>query len=1307
MHLNYSGTLVVPLSLDARVIEGGFTVNDATAVFDRLPWQSETEVHHPDTPFLGEAVMSPPFQDKNFTMGAGVHLHWILPKSHRTYTTNSESAKAAVPAAPNRWLVTRQSDKKQWIVESDYINLKSKKSFYNEGAVSVPSQNCGQPGVQPYVYLGRQLELSEWLSAPPLTNSETWAGMGKGQLTAFGYGELSFNTYYPNCRSVFGFYDQRPTGFTDTYEVLGWYASPEHDIVAKTNNDLTQLINSNGESDPHLLSLLFEPQGEAKACPSWLSTFIDPSLPHNMWHSAWLKKQGDLSVLNSAGNTKALAQFYQYGISQALSWSLPDFGNNSAQNSVYYGQITTSNTFNPPEFKKVAIGHTGLEALSTYIAGLLNNKTNPVETLEPDLNALMSGAAVQQDLVDIDSNLRETNHNNHFVPEQGELIWIVKKRKKDATEPSPDVMANDLTVDVADLLNELNENQLSYDQAVQLLADQKAQVYDDWCKYMKASYPPLDDVQNLPETDLIKNYVEWEIASFELGTSGKMLAEKQQTIETVKGKLNAKLTAAATASSDYELLEVPGPRYYSPKDPVILFAADSNDVVIANPGNGIAETAYSATASPVMGNNKKPNLITALVKAVAKAATGTGFVSPSTSWSPQLLQWQVEFKPDRAINASGSNDYPADFLTQNFNMPANDFGFSRNHGLSRGAGLEYTGSTYASIGTKGHMQEILETLLLRMYPAKLSKTDFEVPKAGGAKPIIGMEWHTVAGETAEDLTNPACVAFKAYQQLEDLLVITQSLGGFSKAMLQKKHNVKLPIIDPLSFAPYRIFNEMVNDAIGDAQVTAPLPGNYFLPVRSGELELQELALIDHFGIANKASVSDPYIANSLTPSGTDFNNAWLPPAFVSETRLDFRWLSASTPAQGTDIEMNNHPATSPICGWLMPNYLENTLMVYNAAGNGLGSMAFDSNGNYETTDGWSKFEGSSSGIEGFPTKGPDINDHLLAAITAISKDQSGFLPNVQIAQETINPEYFAGHNSMAVLVGKPIAVVRANIGFSYKGKLKHDQGWIPFEQQLTGAEPATLDYDKINVNIKLGDGGQLNDGLIAFAHNNAGTLGGLNWVDEASGNHTIQSNLSAPAQTLTMLMDPHGMVHAISGVLPVKTINIPPEQYTDVLRKLQIIFKTQPILTPASKLQLSLPKEQGYQWSWLQNVQGKTLEIPDMMLISESLFEDAWKAHLSENSLTTPTAATLWPLLTSQAVSWLVPLTNNTQMYQIMPLIDSIKSALSNQSPDTITAIEQVLNSSATGMVPYQYTTNYYPKQELIEGWLRLSETQS
>ncbi|MDX1520682.1 MAG: hypothetical protein R3264_03565 [Anaerolineae bacterium] len=87
-------------------------------------------------------------------------------------------------------------------------------------------------------------------------------------------------------------------------------------------------------------------------------------------------------------------------------------------------------------------------------------------------------------------------------------------------------------------------------------------------------------------------------------------------------------------------------------------------------------------------------------------------------------------------------------------------------------------------------------------------------------------------------------------------------------------------------------------------------------------------------------------------------------------------------------------------------------------------------------------------------------------------------------------------------------------------------------------------------------------------------------------------SLAAPPRTYTMLFDPRGKIHATTGILPTKIIDIPPDQFKTALSRIEVSFLSTPILTenrppdPVEKqpgeLDLPVPLEPGYTWSWTE-----------------------------------------------------------------------------------------------------------------------------
>jgi hypothetical protein len=59
----------------------------------------------------------------------------------------------------------------------------------------------------------------------------------------------------------------------------------------------------------------------------------------------------------------------------------------------------------------------------------------------------------------------------------------------------------------------------------------------------------------------------------------------------------------------------------------------------------------------------------------------------------------------------------------------------------------------------------------------------------------------------------------------------------------------------------------------------------------------------------------------------------------------------------------------------------------------------------------------------------------------------------------------------------------------------------------------------------------------------------------------ITQSINSPPHKLTLLLDPRGAVHATSGILPTKAIQIPADQFVEALRNIEVTFLTAPILT--------------------------------------------------------------------------------------------------------------------------------------------------
>jgi hypothetical protein len=232
------------------------------------------------------------------------------------------------------------------------------------------------------------------------------------------------------------------------------------------------------------------------------------------------------------------------------------------------------------------------------------------------------------------------------------------------------------------------------------------------------------------------------------------------------------------------------------------------------------------------------------------------------------------------------------------------------------------------------------------------------------------------------------------------------------------------------------------------------------------------------------------------------------------------------------------------------------------------------------------------------------NQHLRQLATYLStfsQQNSGywpdFLASLNYALENIEPASYAQHEALALLIGRPIAVVRASLSLQLQGKPALNQRW---EALLSDMYDGFLDgrvsneFTNVDFPVRLGEYKQFNDGLVGY------------WIEDGDGYQddkfyssqaeyvkdphiithqgkaiTQNLTLTTTPMKLTMLVDPRGEVHATSGVLPTKRISIPPDQYAGILKKLSVTFMTAPVLTDQDGIRLNLPQESGYSWSWL------------------------------------------------------------------------------------------------------------------------------
>lgn len=178
-------------------------------------------------------------------------------------------------------------------------------------------------------------------------------------------------------------------------------------------------------------------------------------------------------------------------------------------------------------------------------------------------------------------------------------------------------------------------------------------------------------------------------------------------------------------------------------------------------------------------------------------------------------------------------------------------------------------------------------------------------------------------------------------------------------------------------------------------------------------------------------------SSDLSPVTGDTANAgraYLPPRVLAPGRVDSRWLSAafdtSVPGFTADFaESNDHPATSPVCGWIVPNHLDLSLAFYDADGSPIGSFGLEhGDGVYRTRAGNLGNPQDDLDADLGPDSAPLVNVHVARLMRFVNQEGAGFLTDLMAAIEQsdqyINPVGFAQDAALSVLIGRPLAIVR-------------------------------------------------------------------------------------------------------------------------------------------------------------------------------------------------------------------------------------------------------------------------------------------
>lgn len=1181
-----SKSLFVPIRIEGLFLTENSYVCSPLADFEKLPWNDGSQDYNYETPFLGDSIVNVPFSDRNCQLMKGLHLHFILPHFLGQPVPNESGLANAgeLPAAPNFWVIIKKDSggtvQGTYYIQSDYIyadendlyeNVSNRKVEQPYSSV-IPFGTLGSgsaAAVRPYAFMGKQ-------GQNPYTSERSFKNIASKPLTVIGYGDINFSSFYPNCKGVFGFYDATADLNSNAqYEIYGWVNDEKDDILFQ----YTQI----NQASPNLKDRL-------------------ASLFHTQICDAGSNNPSDQSQLPSIDGR-----------------------------TIYYARFVCDN--HPIQFQnesqsldiKIAIGNSGTEAMAAMLAS--SYPADQKSIVEEQLESVNLHSKLGPLLGDLGPKFHEARHTKGFNSVSGGYKWTItangsKGQKGEAILVGEAILA---------ALNDLNNSQHEYDTQSSQLVTLKEQLYMDWVKYMRLAYPAPDGIDNelllrmkvyldkvlIPEVQnkakscgeikLFKGDKEYEgmdcidlIAGDEVSLAYAVLMKWQVLFELLKGTANKYIISCTPANY-----------YWQPKPPVLLLSglfSESNDADILKKAGNNNEKVYAGDWN-FMPNNTA-------ISAPSLPKDNTQKLSAQVT-NPFILEWETDLL-DTALLTDEKGEIHANALSTCVQIKENGADFEKTPYFQTGELSVFSGSVIMS----PHARKTMVHRLLEFIKAHQSdyftltdkdqKNDCDTfcstEDVNVFLSLLSKQMGVLESRTPKfSVTNPA--KYRILVELQTLLldhsILSQTLSGFNHACMMQGMTAQLPILDPMGFADTQGLTQKVAAIMGHMKRHSPLMGFLFNPIRSGSIRLNRLDLIDNFGVVTAVPIPTNMVWAETMKDNT--GNPFLRPRLTQPSRLHFDFLDANkNSAVGAKTFSQlaralNLPESSPICGWLVPNYLNNDLMVFDSSGTALGYLSKDAiwgQPPYPTPNAPS----TTTGI---------TNEHLRRVVKWLEGNQAllgVFLDSVQSAQDNIAPSHASTFKSQAILMGKPIAVARAVVHFQLKGLPVINQSWNALVSDISNNAPymsrEKKNWTNVEIPFRLGEHWQLDDGLIGYwmeddkAATDDKVLDYLVAPESTNPNSTehvqvetfgsykkLQESISInETKIATLLLDPRSGVHCTSGIVPTVTTSIDPSLFLPAMQKLEMWFQMSAILQPTETLAgdavLNLPAIDGKEWHW-------------------------------------------------------------------------------------------------------------------------------
>ncbi|WP_166922470.1 hypothetical protein [Flavobacterium poyangense] len=1131
--------LFVPMYMEALVLS-----SDKDDCLDLGP-----QLKNYDQSILGNVLQ--PDTNQEVTLKKGIHLHWTLPKALK-HSFVKENEETKFPYVPNRWMIIRVQTSKGitampsriWMIKSDEKNaLKS-----NETA---PNWIVLKDNKLDFSNLGKAVEWSsdytEETEQPILT--------GVGALNPY------FASFYLSSKNVFGFHDDMKeveANTTFTYVVAGWYSDPTVDPIGSGNFN----AGTDADAEQKRVSDWFKQQWKCDQ-----EAYPDSCLLHASIHS--------------------------------VQW------NADVRSGVPDGEV------------QVYAGNTAVEALSAQIIKSSGKEKSGLEEL---MNAL------QYQLLDDNRNepglksIQTEIHKRGFTPKNRGFIWeIVRAEATDQDLESKQEERAHFPENSSILseFNALNQTQIICNRINQEVASLQQEYYFLWYKEARKT------VRNAKVKDF--DYVALRAALLDQLVAKKVERDALNT-ETRQQVASLKMYKELSGEqAEFELKEKLEDRFWEPNDPVLLFC-----------GSGIGDTAkpgFQISDKEIFCRTEE-QLLTKLYLNVPYNATVIPVSIPATAFDvPKVKELDHENIPFEGVKALV---YETLLLDQALSVDIALAAYTE-------AQLE-EGKDKKSPVIKSFAKTVVAKQLKPDYDEKEKAHEpFSITKWSQAWSPLFMVWEADYISNTPNIRELDLIENTDQWKLQDRLhfkmqsavgtgqsipvngispfsssvfanlkrvlpdsivnkygnlnLVAQALSGLHKILVMQSPDIQFP---PFQYTSDRINNfatdylidqEELNVIGEDGYKLGCNPGNVngtdgevFNPLRSGFIKIKKLLIVDVFGQVKKVIVdkdaANPTITAAVTLRG-DLESSGtiipLPPRIIQPSRLQFNWLNAKDEI----IYQDTGKTDNPVLGWLVPNYLDKSILVYDGDGKEVLMLRITTDSTKD--NGLQLLKSPFPG--GHPIPDLAANPQLKKLLDMINKGSiaSGIMDLAYKISANLTGNTALQNNTAALLCGQPLALVRCSIGLELLGSPYNNQRWDKSGKEDIGG------IDTVNFPLAIGDYSMEKEGLVGYFTDVDGTA----FYTAANAPEFIFSSdaffkkgaivklaLHQEPLKVTLLMDPSAGVHLATGILPTKQVTLFDHNSSRLLSQLNIGFMVAPFIAEKVAPDIPIPTSINANWKW-------------------------------------------------------------------------------------------------------------------------------